>query len=30
VRQNVRDVGDPTTNALAAELEAQVRELQAA
>jgi chemotaxis protein histidine kinase CheA len=30
VRQNVRDVADPTTNALAAELEAQVRELQAA
>jgi chemotaxis protein histidine kinase CheA len=30
VRQNVRDVSDPTTNAVAAELEAQVRELQAA
>jgi hypothetical protein len=30
VRQNVRDVADPTTNALAAELENQVRELQAA
>lgn len=28
VRQNVRDVSDPTTNALAAELEARVRELQ--
>jgi chemotaxis protein histidine kinase CheA len=28
VRQNVRDVSDPTTNAVAAELEAQVRELQ--
>lgn len=30
VRQNVRDVSDPTTNAVAAELESQVRELQAA
>lgn len=30
VKQNVRDVSDPTTNAVAAELEAQVRELQAA
>lgn len=30
VRQNVRDVSDRTTNAVAAELEAQVRELQAA
>jgi len=30
VRQNVRDVADPTTNALAAELEAQVRSLEAA
>ena len=30
VRQNVRDESDPTTNAVAAELEAQVRELQAA
>ena len=30
VRQNVRDVSDPTTNAVAAELEAQVREIQAA
>lgn len=30
VRQNVRDVADPTTNALAAELEAQVRALEAA
>jgi hypothetical protein len=30
VRQNVRDVADPTTNALAGELEAQVRALEAA
>ena len=30
VKQNVRDISDPTTNALAAELETQVRELQAA
>ena len=30
VKQNVRDVSDPTTNALAAELETQVRALQAA
>jgi chemotaxis protein histidine kinase CheA len=30
VRQNVHDVADPTTNALAAELEAQVRSLEAA
>ncbi|HEY2035249.1 MAG TPA: Hpt domain-containing protein [Rhizomicrobium sp.] len=30
VRQNVRDVSDPTTNAVAAELEQQVRELRAA